>query len=173
MSLLEVLTIPDKRLRQKCNKVDFVDDHLRKFMLDMVETMHAEDGIGLAANQVGVLKRIITIDLAEVEETEREENFYPLFLINPEYISCSDEKTYFNEGCLSVPGSKIEVLRPKAIEIKYIDFSNKPKTLYDEGFLARVIQHEMDHLEGRVILDYVSKLKRDLIIKKISKEQRL
>jgi len=173
MSLLEVLTIPDKRLRQKCNKVDFVDDNLRKLMLDMVETMHAENGIGLAANQVGVLKRIITIDLSEVEEIKREKNFYPLFLINPECTFYSDEKTYFNEGCLSVPGNKIEVLRPKAIEVKYIDFNNQPQTLYDDGFLARVIQHEMDHLEGKVILDYVSKLKRDFIIKKISKEQRL
>lgn len=171
MSILEVLTIPDKRLRQKSSDVELVDDDLRKFMLDMVETMRAENGIGLAANQVGVLKRIITIDLSEVEEIEK--NFYPLFLINPECTFCSDEKTSFNEGCLSVPGSKIEVIRPKAVEIKYIDFNNKSKTLYDDGFLARVIQHEMDHLEGKVILDYVSKLKRDLIIKKISKEQRL
>lgn len=173
MSILEVLTILDKRLRQKSNKVEFVDDNLRKFMLDMVETMHAEDGIGLAANQVGVLKRIIAIDLSEVEEIEREEKFYPLFLINPECTFYSDEKTSFNEGCLSVPGNKISVTRPKAIEVKYIDFNNKPQALYDDGFLARVIQHEMDHLEGKVILDYVSKLKRDLIIKKMSKEQRL
>jgi peptide deformylase len=172
MSLLTVLTIPDKMLKQKALPVEKVDNKIQSLMNDMLETMYYDEGIGLAANQVGILKRLIVIDIRDMKNIEdnehRPEGFYPLFLANPVCTFYSKEKTSFNEGCLSVPGEVINVVRPKTIRLEYLDYNNNLQRLESSGFLARVIQHEMDHLEGKTIVDYLSKLKRDILLKKLT-----
>jgi len=170
-STLSVLTVLNDALKKKALPIERVDNHIQDLMKNMLESMYIDEGIGLAANQVGVLKRVIVIDIKDVDDEGRYEGFFPLFMANPEYISLSEEEILFDEGCLSVPGEKIEVKRPKAIEVQYLDFNNKSQKIHSSGLLARVIQHEIDHLNGKTILDYVSKLRRDMIIKKLSKFQ--
>jgi peptide deformylase len=169
MAILPILTIPDKRLREKALPISKVDSYIKNLMKDMLETMYHDKGIGLAANQVGILKRVIVIDIQDIDDEERPEGFFPLFMANPECKFYSEEMSAFNEGCLSVPDEIIEVTRPKSIKVQYLDYNNCVQTIESSAFLARVIQHEMDHLEGKTILDYVSKLKRDILIKKFIK----
>jgi|TARA_B110000211_G_scaffold174665_1_gene197367 peptide deformylase len=166
MTIRKILVEPDPFLRQVSRDVEEVDDELRKLMNDMLETMYDAPGIGLAAIQVGVPKRVIVID------TSKEEKKTPLYFVNPKIIVKSKNKSTYEEGCLSVPGQFAEVDRPDQCHISYLDYSGKKKELKAEGLLATCIQHEMDHLEGILFIDYLSKLKRNFIVKKLSKQKK-
>ena len=167
MALKKILTEPNKILRQKSLPVEKVDGDLQKLMDDMVETMYAAPGIGLAAVQVGVPKRIIVLDIASKEEPRN-----PMYFINPEIINKSKTNSTYEEGCLSVPGQFAEIDRPSNCHVKYLDYYGQPKELKAEGMLATCIQHEMDHLEGILFIDYLSKLKKSMIVKKLSKQKK-
>ena len=167
MTLRQILIEPDKILRQKSLKVDVVDKDLQILMDDMLETMYAAPGIGLAAIQVGVPKRVIVIDLSSKEEPKK-----PMFFINPEILNKSNDNTTYEEGCLSVPGQFAEIDRPNKCHIKYLDYYGQEKEINAEGMLATCIQHEMDHLEGILFIDYLSKLKKNYIVKKLSKQKK-
>ena len=167
MAILELYTYPHKVLSQKCEKVEKVTDEIRKFLDDMLETMYHDKGVGLAAPQVGVSKRIIVIDDKVTEEGEP--GPHPLYMVNPEIIKKSEEMILFNEGCLSVPGQSAEVERHRAVSVKYLDYDGNEKVLDAEDFLAVIIQHETDHLDGVLYIDRISRLKRNIIIKKLSK----
>ena len=166
MAIRKILTEPDQFLRQKSQNVESVDDEIRRLMQDMLETMYAAPGIGLAAIQVGIPKRIIVIDLSKEEEKK------PLFFVNPKIISKSNNNATYEEGCLSVPGQFAEIDRPDRCHIIYLDYSGKKQELKAEGLLATCIQHEMDHLEGILFIDYLSKLKKSFIVKKLSKQKK-
>ena len=166
MTIRKILTEPDPFLRQISHEVDKVDDEVRNLIDDMFETMYAAPGIGLAAIQVGVPKRIIVIDLSKEEEKK------PLHFINPKIILKSKNNSTYEEGCLSVPGQFAEVDRPDQCHINYLDNNGQQKQLKAEGLLATCIQHEMDHLEGILFIDHLSKLKKSFIIKKLSKQKK-
>ena len=166
MAIRKILTEPDPFLRQKSHDVYRVDDETRKLMDDMLDTMYAAPGIGLAAIQIGVPKRIIVIDLA------REEEKNPLYFVNPQIISKSTNNSTYEEGCLSVPGQFAEIDRPNQCQINYLDYNGKQQELKAEGLLATCIQHEIDHLEGVLFIDYLSKLKKSFIVKKLSKQKK-
>ena len=167
MAIRQILTEPNKALRQKSLKVDVVDQGIRKLMDDMLETMYAAPGIGLAAIQVGVPKRVIVLDIAKKDEPKQ-----PTYFVNPEIIEKSQNNSSYEEGCLSVPGQFAEIERPDRCHIKYLDYQGKSKEMKAEGMLATCIQHEMDHLEGILFIDYLSKLKRSMIVKKLSKQKK-
>ena len=167
MALRQILTEPNKILRQKSAPVDKVDLDLQKLMDDMLETMYAAPGIGLAAIQVGVPKRVIVLDISQKEGIKN-----PMFFVNPQIIEKSKNNSVYEEGCLSVPGQFAEIERPEKCHIKYLDYNGKEKEIKAEGMLATCIQHEMDHLEGILFIDYLSKLKRSMITKKLSKQKR-
>jgi peptide deformylase len=166
MTIKKILTEPDPFLRQKSSEVDQVTDETRKLMDDMLETMYDAPGIGLAAIQIGVPKRVIVIDLS------RDEKKNPLYFVNPKIIKKSDTDSTYEEGCLSVPGQFAEVDRPDKCHISFLDYNGKKQELKAEGLLATCIQHEMDHLEGILFIDYLSKLKKNLIVKKLSKQKK-
>jgi len=168
MAIREILVAPDPRLRQKSKPVETVDDAVRALMDDMLETMYAAPGIGLAAIQVGEPLRVIVMDLAGEEEEPDPRHF-----VNPEILDPSEESTVYQEGCLSVPEFYEEVERPSTCRVKYLDYNGKLQILEAEGLLATCIQHEIDHLEGVLFIDHLSRLKRDLILRKLKKEQRL
>lgn len=168
MAILSIVTAPDERLKTKSQPVSEVNDEVRKFMDDMVETMYHEDGGGLAAVQVGVLKRIMVIDIKD-HDKERPKDFYPLYIVNPEIIEKSEELVTANEGCISLPEQRCDIARPESIKIRYIDYHNKPQELEANDWLARVVQHEYDHLEGTLMIDYLSSLKRDVALRKLKK----
>jgi len=168
MAIKEILTAPDPRLRQVSTPVEVVDDAVRALMDDMLETMYDAKGIGLAAIQVNVPKRIIVMDLAGEEEEPS-----PIFLVNPEILDPSDDKNLYQEGCLSVPEFYEEVERPAKCRVKYLDYKGIEKTIDAEGLFATCIQHEMDHLDGVLFIDHLSRLKRDRILRKLKKEQRI
>ena len=167
MALREILTEPNKILREKSWPVDKVDKDLQNTMDDMLETMYAAPGIGLAAIQIGIPKRIIVLDLARKDEPKN-----PMFFINPEIIKKSETNSTYEEGCLSVPGQFAEIDRPDKCHVKYLDYFGQPKEINAEGMLATCIQHEMDHLEGILFIDYLSKFKKTMIIKKLSKQKK-
>tara|TARA_B100000029_G_scaffold319172_1_gene311618 strand:+ start:531 stop:1055 length:525 start_codon:yes stop_codon:yes gene_type:complete len=167
MALKKILTEPNKILRQKSLPVEKVDGELQKLIDDMLETMYAAPGIGLAAIQVGVPKRIIVLDIASKDEPKN-----PMCFINPEIIEKSETNSTYEEGCLSVPGQFAEIDRPSKCYLKYLDYYGQPKELKAEGMMATCIQHEMDHLEGILFIDYLSKLKRSMIVKKLSKQKK-
>ena len=167
MALREILTEPNKILREKSLKVDQVNDDIRKLMDDMLETMYAAPGIGLAAIQVGVPKRIIVLDISPKDAPKD-----PMFFVNPEVVLKSDSKSTYEEGCLSVPGQFAEIDRPDKCHIKYIDYYGNQKEIKAEGMMATCIQHEMDHLEGILFIDYLSKLKKTMIVKKLTKQKK-
>lgn len=169
MTILDLLTYPDSVLKKKSVIVEKIDDDFRQFLDDMVETMYHDKGCGLAAVQVGVLKRALTLDLTGMDEQEREEGFYPLKIINPKIVRKSDEKTCADEGCLSLPEQRFEITRPEKIAVEYFDENGDQKTLECDGWLARAMQHEIDHLDGKLMIDYLSPLKRDFAIKKLIK----
>lgn len=148
--------------------VERVDDETRRFMDQMLQTMYDAPGIGLAAIQVGEPRRLITIDAAREEEEKS-----PLFLVNPEIVWRSDdERSTYEEGCLSIPDYYAEVERPAKVRVRYVDYQGKPQELEADGLLATVIQHEVDHLNGVLFIDYLSKLKRDLVVRKFTKAAR-
>ena len=167
MTIRKILTEPDPFLRQVSSNVEKVDDEIRKLMDDMLETMYAAPGIGLAAIQIGVPKRVIVMDLSK-EETRK-----PLYFVNPKIILKSKRDSTYEEGCLSVPGQFAEVDRPDQCHISYLDYEGKKKELKAEGLLATCIQHEMDHLEGILFIDYLSKLKKNFIVKKLLKQKKV
>ena len=167
MALKEILTEPNEILRQKSLNVEKVDEDLQKLMDDMVETMYAAPGIGLAAIQVGVPKRVIVLDISRKDEKKS-----PMYFINPEIVNKSTNLLTYEEGCLSVPGQFAEIDRPDKCHIKYIDYYGEPKLLNAEGLLATCLQHEIDHLEGILFIDYLSKLKKEMIVKKLSKQKK-
>tara|TARA_Y100001960_G_scaffold294686_1_gene338709 strand:+ start:163 stop:687 length:525 start_codon:yes stop_codon:yes gene_type:complete len=167
MALRKILTEPNDFLRKKCLPVEKVDDELRKIMDDMLETMYAAPGIGLAAIQVGILKRVIVIDISKQDEPKN-----PMFFVNPEIIEKSKIHSTYEEGCLSVPGQFAEINRPEKCYLKYLDYYGNSKELKAEGMLATCIQHEIDHLEGILFIDYLSKLKKTMIVKKLSKQKK-
>ena len=167
MALREILTEPNKILRQKSLPVEEVNDEVRKLMDDMLETMYAAPGIGLAAIQVGVPKRIIVLDISSKDSTKN-----PMYFVNPEIIIKSKNNSTYEEGCLSVPGQFAEIDRPDKCHITYLDYNGQPKEMQAEGMLATCIQHEIDHLEGILFIDYLSKLKKTMIIKKLSKQKK-
>ena len=166
MTIKRILTEPDPFLRQKSSEVEQVTDETRKLMDDMLETMYDAPGIGLAAIQIGVPKRVIVIDLS------RDEKKNPLYFVNPKIIKKSDTDSTYEEGCLSVPGQFAEVDRPDKCHVSFLDYNGKKQELKAEGLLATCIQHEMDHLEGILFIDYLSKLKKNLIVKKLSKQKK-
>ena len=168
MALRKILTEPNRVLRQKSLPVEQVDEDLRRLMDDMLETMYAAPGIGLAAIQIGIPKRVIVIDIAHKDKEGQKD---PMFFVNPEVIDKSKNNSTYEEGCLSVPGQFAEIDRPDKCHIKYLDYYGQPKELIAEGMLATCIQHEMDHLEGILFIDYLSKLKKSMIVKKLTKQK--
>ena len=177
MALRQILTEPDKILREKSLKVNQVDEDLQKLMDDMLETMYAAPGIGLAAIQIGVPKRVIVLDIgwrdkSEITNDEKQVvRKNPMYLVNPEIITKSTNNSTYEEGCLSVPGQFAEIERSDKCHIKYLDYYGQSKELVAEGMLATCIQHEMDHLEGILFIDYLSKLKKSMIVKKLTKQK--
>jgi peptide deformylase len=167
MALLPIITAPDPRLKAKAKRVARVDGEVRRLMDDMLETMYAAPGIGLAAPQVGVLQRVIVLDVAR-EGTPRQ----PLRIANPELLWVSDELTLQSEGCLSLPEHYADVERPNRIRLRYLDHESEIRTLEAEGLLATCIQHEMDHLDGVLFVDRISALKRNIILRKLQKAKR-
>ena len=167
MTLRQILTEPNKILREKSLSVEKVDEDLQKLMNDMLETMYAAPGIGLAAIQVGTPKRIIVLDIAPKDGPRN-----PMFFVNPEIIEKSENNSTYEEGCLSVPGQFAEIERPDRCHVKYLDYYGEPKEIRVRGMLATCIQHEVDHLEGILFIDYLSKLKKSMIVKKLSKHKK-
>lgn len=165
MALLPILSLPDPRLRLISKPVTTFDASLRRLLDDMLETMYDAPGIGLAAIQVGVEQRILTIDLARKEDEEKK----PIFVINPEIIWVSPETSPYEEGCLSIPDFYEEVERPSRVKVRFQDATGKPVELEADGLLATALQHEIDHLNGVLFIDHISRLKRERIIKKFIK----
>jgi len=164
MSVKKILTEPNKLLRQVSKTVEKIGDEERILMDDMLDTMYEAPGIGLAAIQIGVPKRIIVMDISK-DKNKKE----PKYFVNPVIKNKNIEKVKYEEGCLSVPDQFAEIERPKSCEVEYLDYNGEKKILKAEGLLATCIQHEMDHLEGILFIDYLSKLKKSIIIKKLSK----
>jgi peptide deformylase len=173
MAILPIIETPDPLLRRKSSPVEAVTPELRALIDDMFETMYAAPGIGLAAIQVGVPKRLLVIDLQEPEEEGGEPVRRPLVFINPEIVETSDTLQTYNEGCLSVPEMYAEVDRPDRIRARWLDRDGNQHDEQLDGMIAIVLQHEMDHLEGILFIDHLSRLKRDMILKKLAKARKL
>ena len=167
MSKRNIVIEPDPILRKKSQAIEEANDDLRKLLDDMLETMYEAPGIGLAAVQIGILKRIIVIDISKDKEKKD-----PLFLINPEITFKSKNTSVYEEGCLSLPGHFAEIERPAECHLNYIDYYGNQKSLQAKGILATCVQHEVDHLDGVLFIDYLSKLKKDMIIKKLKKHKK-
>ena len=167
MSKRKILIEPDSILRKKSESLETVNTELRNLMDDMLETMYEASGIGLAAVQIGILKRIIVLDISKEPEKKN-----PLFLVNPKITFKSKKTSIYEEGCLSLPGQFAEIERPAECHLDYIDYDGKKNNLKADGLLATCIQHEIDHLDGILFIDYLSKLKRDMIIKKLVKHKK-
>ena len=166
MSVKTILTEPNKILRQVSEPVEKVGIIEQKIMDDMLDTMYAANGIGLATIQIGIPKRIIVMDISK-DENKKE----PMYFVNPIVKNKNSEKAVYEEGCLSVPGQFAEIERPNMCDIEYLDYTGNKKLLKADSLLATCIQHEMDHLEGILFIDYLSKLKKSMIIKKLSKNK--
>ena len=164
MALREIIILPDKRLRLVSEPVKTVDAGVRALVDDMFETMYEAPGVGLAAIQIGVPKRIVTADTAKKDEEKR-----PQVFLNPEVVSSSEDKAIYEEGCLSIPEYYEEVERPTQVKVRYMDIDGKTQEIEANGLLATVLQHEIDHLNGVLFIDHISKLKRDRVIKKFAK----
>ena len=167
MAVLPIITAPDRRLKVKSTPVEAVDDDVRKLLDDMLETMHAAPGIGLSAVQVGVPKCLITVDVSRDDEDNA-----PLFLVNPKIIEYSNEVQTFSEGCLSLPDQFADLPRPATIVLDYLDYDGVQQQIRADGLLSRCIQHEMDHLLGRLFVDHMSAVKRSMILRKLEKARR-
>ncbi len=172
MAVLPIVEVPDPRLKLVSQPVDGVDDELRALIADMFDTMYAASGIGLAAIQVGVPKRVLVMDLQEEEGEDGKPIRAPRVFINPEILDPAAERSLYNEGCLSVPDQYAEVERPKTCRVTWLDEDGTAHDELFDGLLATCIQHEMDHLNGIVFLDHLSRLKRQMIMKKLEKQRR-
>ncbi len=181
MTIRSILTVPDPRLRQKCHRIEQVDDKVRALLDDMLETMYDAPGIGLAAIQIGEPVRAVVIDVSERSDEEEsggdadggeKDARNPLFLVNPEIIWTSVETREFEEGCLSVPEYYESVSRPESCTVRYLDYEGKQQEMTCDDVLAVCVQHEIDHLDGHLFIDYISKLKRDRIIRKFTKARK-
>ncbi|MFC7333766.1 peptide deformylase [Rhodocista pekingensis] len=168
MSLLNILIVPDARLRQTATPVTNVDGRVARLMDDMLETMYKAPGIGLAAPQVGVLERVIVMDIAE-RKTEAPN---PILMANPEIIARSDELATAQEGCLSIPDIYADVTRPRQVRVRYVDRAGEVRELDADGLTATCVQHEIDHLNGVLFVDYLSALKRSMLLRRLQKMQR-
>lgn len=164
MAKLKVYEYPHPILKQKAEKVEAVDDEIRKFLDDMLETMYASNGCGLAAPQVGVSKRVVVVDIAHEGEEPS-----PIYMVNPKIVWKSDETEICEEGCLSLPSLRAEVERPASVKVVYWDYNGAECELLAEDFLAVAIQHELDHLDGVLYIDHISRLKRQMLVKKLEK----
>ncbi len=167
MAVLPILTAPDPILKTKAKRVEVVDDRIRALLADMLDTMYHAPGIGLAAPQVGVLERVIVMDIGKTDETRA-----PLRMVNPEIVWASDEDNTYEEGCLSVPTHYSNVVRPASVKVRYLDETGAAKDILADGLLATVIQHEMDHLDGILFIDHISSLKRNMILRKLLKTKK-
>jgi peptide deformylase len=168
MALLDIIVAPDPRLKKRAEGIERVDGATAKFMRDMLETMYAAPGVGLAAPQVGVLKRIIVVDPARDGAPPR-----PMMMANPEIIWSSEETKPHDEGCLSLPDEYEPVTRPDRIKVRYVDEHNEIRTIEADGLLSVIIQHEMDHLDGVLFVDHISSLKRNMILRRLTKQKKL
>jgi peptide deformylase len=164
MAIRSIITLPDPKLRLVSQRLERVDDDLRKLMDDMTETMYDAPGIGLAAIQVAEPLRLLVVDPAKPDDPKT-----PMHFVNPEILWSSEERSTYEEGCLSIPEYYEDVERPAAVRVKYIDRDGKEQEMLAEGLLATVLQHEIDHLDGVLFIDYLSKLKRDRVVKKFAK----
>ena len=167
MALLPIITAPDPRLKKVAAPVATVDDDVRRLLDDMLETMYAAPGIGLAAPQIGVLKRAIVVDVAEKDAKPA-----PMKIVNPEILWVSDDDANYEEGCLSLPDQYADVVRPRAIRLRYVDEQGELRELEAEGMLATCIQHEIDHLDGVLFVDHVSAVRRNIILRKLQKAKK-
>ena len=167
MSNKNIIIEPDPILRKKSQSIESVNSDVKKLLDNMLDIMYSAPGIGLAAVQIGILKRLIVIDISKDDQKKN-----PLFLINPKIIFKSNNTTTYEEGCLSLPGHFAEIERPAECHINYLDYNGKEKKLQAKGLLATCIQHEIDHLNGILFIDYLSKMKRDMIIKKLVKHKK-
>lgn len=167
MAVMDIVIAPDPVLKKRATEVDAVDDDIRVLMDDMLETMYHANGIGLAAPQVAILKRVIVVDVAREGEDAA-----PLHLANPEVIWASEELNTYDEGCLSLPQHYAEVTRPKEVKVKYLDRDGVEQVIEADGLLATCIQHEIDHLNGTLFVDHLSSLKRNMIISKLRKTKK-
>ena len=167
MALLKIVEVPDPLLKKKSAKVENIDDALRKTLDDMLETMYDAPGVGLAAPQVGILKRMVVIDVSREDEPKR-----PYKMINPVSTAHSDETVVHDEGCLSVPEQYAPVERYETVTAEYTDENGKRQTVRADGLLAICIQHELEHLDGKLFIDHLSKVKRDMIVRRVEKERR-
>ena len=176
MTLLPIITAPDPRLKVRSTPVERVDDELRRLIDQMLETMYAAPGIGLAAVQIGVPKRLLVVDLQrKIGETATGEPLRekaPLYLVNPELVWASDERAVYEEGCLSLPEHYAEVERAAKVKIRHLDYHGREQLLEAEGMLATCVQHEMDHLEGVLFVDHISSVKRGIILRKLVKARK-
>jgi peptide deformylase len=172
MALLPIIETPDPLLRQISSPVEEVTDEIRALIADMFETMYAAPGIGLAAIQVGVPKRILVIDLQEPEEEGGEPVRNPVVFINPEIVEASDTLQLYSEGCLSIPDQYAEVERPDHVRARWLDENGKPHEEELDGLLGICLQHEMDHLEGILFIDHLSRLRREMVLKKLAKQRK-
>jgi peptide deformylase len=170
-NIYEIITVPDPVLRQKAQAIPRVDDSIRAQMDRMLQTMYDAPGIGLAANQVGLLNRVLVMDLAlrKAAKDATDEKPAPIFMVNPEIIWESEELSVMEEGCLSIPRQYAEVERPAEVRVKYLDYHGNESELMAEGLLSHCVQHEIDHLNGVLFIDYLSGLKRNMILKKVDK----
>jgi peptide deformylase len=168
VSKLDIITLPDRKLRLVSDPVERVDDDLRRLLDDMLETMYEAPGIGLAGIQVGVPRRVLVCDVAQREDEDAERD--PMFLINPEILTTSDESIVREEGCLSIPEYFADVERPSSVRVRYLDRQGRQQEIEATGVLATCLQHEIDHLDGKLFIDYLSKLKRDMVIRKFTKQ---
>ncbi|HER27676.1 MAG TPA: peptide deformylase [Rhodospirillales bacterium] len=168
MTLLPIIIAPDPRLKVKCRPVDKVDKEVSTLMDDMLQSMHTANGIGLAAPQVGVAKRVIVLDLAREDEKPS-----PIRMANPEIIWLSEDDELREEGCLSLPEHYSDVVRPREVKVRYLDHHNKQRDLQADGVLSVCVQHEMDHLDGILFVDHISALKRNMILRKLIKQKKL
>ena len=168
MSKLAIITLPDPRLRQVSQPVERVDDELRRLVDDMFETMYGAPGVGLAAVQVGVPRRLLVVDAGGDDDEER----MPIAMINPEIVTLGAQTRIYEEGCLSIPDVRLEIERPAELTVRFLDRDGNPQELAAQGLLATVVQHEIDHLDGRLIIDYLSRLKRDILVRRFKKQAR-
>ena len=167
MTIRKIITIPDPILRQKSSVVNKVDKEIKNLMDDMIKTMYEAPGIGLAAIQVGVPKRVVVMDISKDQNNKE-----PMYFINPEITWKSDLNSTYEEGCLSIPNQFAKIDRPEKCKVKFLDYYGNQKEIKAEGLLSTCIQHEIDHLNGVLFIDYLSKLKKEIIIKKVSKEKK-
>ncbi|MEW5963929.1 MAG: peptide deformylase [Pseudomonadota bacterium] len=167
MSKLPIITLPDPILRKISEPVESVDGSIRRLMDDLLETMYAAPGVGLAAIQVGVPKRVLVVDVAGEDELPQ-----PLAMANPEIVRISDATRVYEEGCLSIPDVRVEIERPATVTVAYVDREGKQREIEADGLLATALQHEINHLDGKLIIDFLSRLKRDMVIRKFKKQTR-